>query len=158
MKLKLSEWASIAEIFSGVAVVISLIFLIVGIRENTQITRAAAYDRNIDALNALRTEVVRDDETARRWLAYETGQAGEFEGIDRMQLNNQINITFANYEKAYFNHKYGVMGDSEWTRYERQICINQERLKILPDLKADMATVVTDEFVDYMEGLCGTDD
>jgi len=158
MKLKLSDWANLAEIVSGVAVIVSLIFLILGIRENTEITRAAAYDRNIDALNLLRSEVVRDSETARRWHAYETGQADSLEGIDRMQLNNQINITFSNYEKAYFNHQYGVLGDSEWTRYERQICINQERLDSLPDLKADMETVVTDEFVEYMADLCSSDD
>jgi hypothetical protein len=154
MTNKLSDWANIAEIISGVAVIVTLIFLILGIRENTEVTRAAAYDRNIDALNLLRTEVVRDSEIARRWYAYETGQAAALEGIDRLQLNNQINITFSNYEKAYFNHKYGVLGDSEWTRYERQICINLRRLEPLPDLKADMATVVTDEFVEFMQDLC----
>ena len=41
MKQKLSEWASIAEIVSGIAVVITLVFLIFGIRENTEVTRAA---------------------------------------------------------------------------------------------------------------------
>lgn len=158
MNQKLSDWANLAEIVSGVAVIVSLIFLILGIRENTEITRAAAYDRNIDALNLLRAEVVRDSEIARRWYAYETGQAGTLEGIDRMQLDNQINITFSNYEKAYFNHQYGVLGDSEWTRYERQICINEERLNSAPDLKADMETVVTDEFVQYMEDLCSAED
>ena len=52
----------------------------------------------------------------------------------------------------------GELGSVTVGRRRLVICINQERLKILPDLQADMATVVTDEFVDYMEGLCGTDD
>jgi hypothetical protein len=157
MRLKLSDWASIAEVVSGIAVVISLIFLIVGIRENTEITRAAAYDRNVDGLIAFRADIARDDELAQLWLAYESGKSAKLEGIDRLQLNNLINLAFGNYEKAYFNRKYGVLGESEWTRYERQICINLERLKDLPDLKADMATVVTDEFAEYMEDLCGTE-
>jgi hypothetical protein len=157
MNLKLSDWASIAEIVSGIAVVVSLIFLIVGIRENTEVMRAAAYDRNIDALNATRAQIIADDEQARLWLAYETGQASNLESVDRLQLNTTINMVFGNYEKAYFNRKYGVLGESEFTRYERQICINFKRLDDLPDLKADMATVVTVEFLDYIESLCGTD-
>lgn len=156
MKLRLSDWASVAEIVSGIAVVVSLIFLIVGIRENTAVMRAAAYDRNIDALNATRVQIVSDDEHARLWLAYEAGEASKLEGIDRLQLNTTINMVFGNYEKAYFNHKYGVLGESEFTRYERQICINLERLNQLPDLKADLATVVTEEFLEYSERLCGT--
>lgn len=154
--LKLSDWASIAEVISSVAVVISLIFLIVGIRANTEVTRAAAYDRNVDALNSFRADVARDDELAQLWLAYESGEAAQLEGLDRLQLNMVINLAFGNYEKAYFNHKYGVMGNSEWTRYERQICINLVRLKALPDLRADMATVVTNEFVEYIDDFCGT--
>lgn len=156
MKLKLADWASIAEVVSGIAVVVSLIFLIAGIRDNTEVTRAAAYDRNVDGLIAFRADVATDDALARLWLAYESGETGQLDDIERLQLNNLINWVFGNYEKAYFNHKYGVLGDSEWTRYERQICINQERLKDVPDLKADMATVVTDEFFDYIEGLCVT--
>jgi hypothetical protein len=41
MNKKLSDWASIAEIVSGVAAEIALIFLIVGIRSNSEMTRVA---------------------------------------------------------------------------------------------------------------------
>lgn len=57
--MKLSGWASIAEIISGTAVLITLVFLVFGIRENTEITRAAAYDRNIDSLNQWRLDGAR---------------------------------------------------------------------------------------------------
>lgn len=41
MKLKLSEWTSVAEILSSLAVVITLIVLVLGIRANTEEMRAA---------------------------------------------------------------------------------------------------------------------
>jgi hypothetical protein len=39
--MKLEKWALIAEIVGGVSVVITLIFLIAGIRENTAVTRVS---------------------------------------------------------------------------------------------------------------------
>jgi hypothetical protein len=63
MAVKLSDWANVAEVVSGVAVVITLIFLILSIRENTEITRAAAYDTFAETPAALR--LVISDEFSR---------------------------------------------------------------------------------------------
>ena len=62
MNQKLSDWASIAEIVSGVAVVITLIFLIVGIRENTNVVRASAFSDNLSAFNDFSMTVAADAE------------------------------------------------------------------------------------------------
>ena len=40
MKLKLSEWASIAEIFAGIAVAVSLVFVGIQIRGSIRATQA----------------------------------------------------------------------------------------------------------------------
>ena len=47
MKLKLSDWASVAEIMSGIAVVVTLIFLILGIRANTDAQLAASRQTSV---------------------------------------------------------------------------------------------------------------
>ncbi len=44
MNQKLSDWASAAEIIASIAVVITLIILILGIRENTEVVRAGSYN------------------------------------------------------------------------------------------------------------------
>ena len=158
MNEKLSKWGSIAEIISGVAVVVTLVFLILGIRENTEVTRAATYDRNIDSLNQSRIEMVKDPEIARFWHAFETHQTDSLDELERFRLGTYINIVFGNYEKAYFARKYGILGESECSRYARQICVNQGRLRSTSDLRADMETVVTDEFTDYMVSMCADGD
>ncbi len=38
LKLKLSEWASVAEIIGGLAIVASLLFVGLEVRENTRVT------------------------------------------------------------------------------------------------------------------------
>lgn len=151
---RLAAWASVAEIVSSVAVVITLVFLILGIRENTAITRATAYDRNIDSLNEQRRATIEDPQVALLWFKFEAGDADGWTPLDRMRLGFLVNTTFGNYEKAYYAHEYGVLGDSEWTRYERQICINEERLQVFPDLRSDLNTVITDDFAAYIVATC----
>ena len=46
MNQKLADWASIAEIISGIAVVVTLIVLIVEVRDNTEVLRVSAYNDN----------------------------------------------------------------------------------------------------------------
>ena len=67
MNQKLSNWASIAEIIAAIGVIVTLIFLIVGIRENTEITRVTAFDRNMESVNQWRLEMAKDPELARIW-------------------------------------------------------------------------------------------
>ena len=63
MNQKLSDWASIAEIISGIAVVVTLIFLIAGIRENTAVLRGSSYSNTLESLNQLQASIMADSET-----------------------------------------------------------------------------------------------
>jgi len=67
MNQRLSNWASISEIASGIGVIVTLIFLIAGIRDNTEITRSAAFDRNMESINQFRLELAKDSELTRIW-------------------------------------------------------------------------------------------
>ncbi len=58
--MKLEKWALIAEIIGGVAIVLSLLFVGLEIRGNTQVARAEAYESNIDSINEWRLELIRD--------------------------------------------------------------------------------------------------
>ncbi len=49
-KLKLSEWANIAEIIGGIAIVASLLFVGLEVRENTRVTILTS-DRALDQQN-----------------------------------------------------------------------------------------------------------
>jgi len=45
--MKLSEWANVAEIFGGAAIIASLIFVGLEVRENTQVVKLTS-DRALD--------------------------------------------------------------------------------------------------------------
>ncbi len=152
MNQKLSDWASIAEILSSIAVVVTLLFLVFGIRENTEITRAAAYDRNIDSLNQWRLDVAQNEELLRAWNAYRRGDIGGRIEAEDAGLGLILTALWGIYEKSYYANKYGILGASEWNRFEVQICLGRA---IDARLWNEMIKIrLTEEFADYVVAFC----
>jgi len=54
-KEKLKIWALAAEVISGIAVVVTLVFLVFEMRNNTSATQAQTYQLLMQEMNAYRT-------------------------------------------------------------------------------------------------------
>lgn len=149
--MKLSDWASIAEIVAGVGVIVTLIFLIAGIRENTEITRAAAFDRNMESINQWRVELAKDPEMTRIWLSQTTRE--ELNEVDEFRLAMLHGSLWGIYEKSYYAQEYGVLGPSEWSRFQIQMCARKADMGA--EFWANLASsTLTERFKDYAERLC----
>ena len=59
MKIKLAEWASVAEILGAVAIVISLYFVSSELRDGNRETRAATTQATLDSAMAFNVEILR---------------------------------------------------------------------------------------------------
>jgi hypothetical protein len=158
MKLKLTEWASVAEIASGVAVVVTLIILIIGVNENTDVMRASAYKGYIDSLNELQASVLVDPDGLRVWDAYMggSGAAAELDGLDRRRLGIIILNVLRIYEGAYFSNRYGVIGAEEWSRFAGMLCVHHRNVLVAgwaPRIFSG-GTPLTAEFTQYMDQQC----
>lgn len=105
MNQKLSDWASVAEIVSGVAVVVTLIFLVLGIRENSEITRAVAYERNVDSRNEWRMCVSEDDERLRIYQAFLAGQIDDLNDLAIDRLGFILDAIWSINEKTYYSNQ-----------------------------------------------------
>jgi hypothetical protein len=156
MSLKLSDWADIAGIVSGIAVVVTLVFLVIGIRENTAVTRASMYERSADRLIDFRNQTINDPELGRLFQAYVDSRPEGVEGIDRFRLRQLVLNQFQTYEQAYFARQYGVLGDAEWRRFERQICEAYPRAQVFPDFFQILGFVMTEEFMAFAKQSCET--
>ena len=153
MKLKLAEWASIAEIVSGVAVVVTLIFLVVGIRENTDITRASMYDRTLDSVNQWRMIVVNNDELLDAWSDRAPDlDMGQWSAPERLRLLFLANSLWGTYEKAFYAREYSIIGDDEWVRFEIQICFQYQGEA--PEVRDLFPNFLTPRFIAYIQVLC----
>ena len=94
MNERLSSWANLAEIASGIAVVITLVVLSVGIRENTEVMKSSIYTQSIDSLNQFRDAGFRDREAARIWRAFQISDTDEFDDVDMARLQQMMLTLF----------------------------------------------------------------
>lgn len=150
----LSTWASIAEIISGAAVVVTLIFLILGLRENAELTRASMYDRTIDSMNQFRTLLVTDIDAARLWQSHVDEEVDSLDGLDTLRSRQLVSLIFGVYEKAYYAREYDVLGPEEWERFEFQICRQYDRARRSQILSEVLELTMTPTFTEYMVDQC----
>lgn len=121
--MKLSDWGIIAEIVSAIAIVVSLIFVGFEIRSNTQAEYLSSYDRLLADNGNWWVAQATNPETMLAFLEYYGAEDHEsldatVQGIGSAMGTAAIQI----YERAYFAHTYGRLGDAEWSRYQRIMC------------------------------------
>jgi hypothetical protein len=157
MNQKLSDWASIAEIVSGVAVVVTLVFLIRGIDENTELTRAALYASHINAFNEQSRDAYSDPEVARIFRAWLVEDFSSLSESDNARLEQMVAYFFRSYEGAFLAHQSGLYGEFEWERMERSTCDNYGRA-IAGGFAYLLDALMTRPFLDFMEHNCPSRD
>lgn len=151
--MKLERWASFAEIVSSVAVVVTLVFLVLGLRENSDIMRASSFASATDSLIDLNRDIMKDGELAYIFEAWRVNDVSHLDDRQMAQLAQMAVALFRTYEKAFIADRYDLLGPGEWRRFERTICV------IYPGLsEAGMEELVrgslTDDFVRQIEASC----
>ena len=149
--------AQLAEILASLAVLITLVFLVVEVRQNTEVTRAAAYDRSVDALNAWRLTIAGDPDLSARWQAYVTNDLEAHPDLADIRLQLLLNTIWAIYESAYYANQYGLLGASEWERHRVLTCVRYRTDRprwTEPFVGQSLRDILTPEFVSYVESAC----
>lgn len=143
MNQRLSDWANIAQITSGFAVLVTLVLLILSLRENTDVTRAAMYQLSTDSLNQFRRDIMNDPTMAQLYDDFLNDRAGSIEGVERVRLS----------ENAFFTRRYGLLGSAEWGRFEQSIC-DYYALSRSANLAPAVQRVMTRDFMEHIATSC----
>ena len=115
------KFASIAEIIGGLAVLITLVVLILEIRENTEATKRANYETLMQELRDWRELTISSDRVNSVFIQ------GFDNGIqpnpgDQNIYNQMFNVLWSIYESAYFFNESNDLGENEWERFRSNIC------------------------------------
>ena len=153
--MKLEKLAQVAEIVSGAAVVVSLVFLILGIRENTAMTRVSVYSDLMDSVVRLESLRVEDENLERVLGTFYNETTDTLNDSERGTVTAYVATLFRNYERAYFSREYDVIGDVEWGRFERLICANSRRAKLIGLDLSQQGEFLTSAFREYIGASCG---
>lgn len=150
---RLQKWALIAEIVGGLAVIITLVFLIFEIRENSAVIRSSSYGQYTELLNDWRLEGSSNPEIARLWRIYADGNLNSLNEVESQQLQFFATSLWGIYEASYFAYEYGVLGVSEWDRLKTVAC-SQYRVAQPHDFWQRLKRFITPEFAAYIETDC----
>ena len=97
--MKLSEWAQVAEIVGGAAIIASLVFVGIEVRENTFVVRAQS-DRAIDQQNVALNIVVAENADFAEILVRGEVDRGSLDPAELARFDNYCLARFGAYENV----------------------------------------------------------
>ncbi len=111
--MDLTYYANLAEIFGTVAIVVSLVYVAVEIRQNTRVTRLATaqnISRDLREANAI---VANDTDMAEILLKGIESEAA-LTRAERLRLYFYLNLAYRVYENAYYQKQKGALDIYVW--------------------------------------------
>ena len=153
---KLQDFALIAEVVAAAAVIVTLVFLVLEMRSNTDAIRAQTYTELMTQINDWRALTVTDPTLA------ELTDKKDAEGWEGLSSVEERRVWFGSivlwgiYESAFYARERGVLGEDEWQRFEITMCRRfRSGVDWDPPGRREMPLVLTPRFVQYVESVCG---
>ena len=164
-KFELQQWALAAEVVGGIAVVVTLIFLALETRENTNAIQAQTYQALTSELNTVR-RTMGEPEYFRIFIKL---IKLEYESLSEEEQITYIFLAGAKwgvYESAFYARERGILGENEWGRFSDAICRNlvfdkpfwdsqdQQLVLSVGKISYGISSGLTPNFKNYVETLC----
>ena len=111
-KLKLSEWASLAEVVGAIAVVVSLVYVGIQINGNTIEVRAANRQELVSRSFVATSRVVESPEVAAILVKVAEGQV--LAPVESMQYSYFVRSMLYDVQEAYLLYREGRLSDEYW--------------------------------------------
>lgn len=116
-KLSLANWADIASILSAVAVVVSLVFVALQIRDNTAAVQSQNERDLVRSLQGLELNRVTDAELAALLLRARNGDT--LSDLDRYRVESLVYLYLNTWEEALHDVTHGLMEPEIWAALDR---------------------------------------
>jgi len=114
--MTIQDWGALGDMIGGIAVVASLIYLAIQIRQNTQqiahsieTSRLSAFERNIESANRVRELLIRDSDLARLFLRG-SEEYDDLDSSEKFRFGLVMSNIMTAFQGAYLRH-ISVGGD-----------------------------------------------
>ena len=116
--MTLSELGSIGEFISSIAVIISLVYLAVQIRKNTEAERTSTYQSVVSDFGALNVTMASNPD-----ISFLFGNAmetfGDLRPDEKARVSQLFFATFHFFENMYYQHRKGYLEEDVWPGWKR---------------------------------------
>jgi hypothetical protein len=143
-----------AEIISAVGVLITLIILVLSVRENTATVRATAAAASRDALASMNDQdlLLTDDDI--RLLVSSTHAETRWQDLDEVEqfkLKSAQRSFFRRAEAQYFRYRHGLLDDDAWQTVRHRVWLHIETPVQKAIWERDRLSIYTPGFVEAIE-------
>ena len=145
--MKLDTAVKIFEIFSALAVLVTLVILVLEVRENTVAVQRSTFNQVSNNQILWRKTMLENDKLFDSYFnAVRKGQPLDEKETDRVRVYTEM--LWITYEQAFFSYRAELLGETEWKRFEKWICIGWSPPQEVWNV---MALSLSSEFVLYVE-------
>jgi len=116
----LVQLASIGEIISSIAVIISLIYLAIQIRQNTDAERTTTYQSIVSDFGALNISMASTPELSDMFVRG-LEDFNQFKPAERARISQAFFQCFRYFENMFYQHHRGYLDEEIWTGWKRLI-------------------------------------
>jgi hypothetical protein len=149
-RLRLSDWASIAEIGSALAVVASLLYVGYEIQQNTKVSLAS--NRQAVATRAQDLALFSADIDINRLISGPDGDDVELSERDANNLTAYVGALLRSSEEAYLLYRDGLLDEEYWmTRAGVMLTILRSARARQVYFQTRDSGFYTDDFVDWVD-------
>ena len=147
--MSLQDLGSIGEFFGGLAVLVSLVYLALQIRQNTTSVRAATSASVSESLSSFSETIISHPELARLWFQ----GIGEYDSLED-QARHQFGLALLTYmrrvENAFYQHARGFVDPDHWQTTERLLTRMMSNPGVLR-WWSESKSRFSDRFVEFVE-------
>ena len=118
--MDLEAFANVGEFVSGVAVVVSLAYLALQIRQNTNSVRTENYARALDRIAAMQAQLSQDSDLS-RLFAKGVADVSNLTPVERIRLTWALYEAFGAFEFMFFAARSRALPDEVWARWSATV-------------------------------------
>lgn len=111
--MSLEDLGNLGEFIAALAVVVSLVYLAVQIRQNTRSVRVSSYQVAVSSIADWSREVSLSSDASRIY-AVGLRDPDQLNPDETLRLYFQLISLFRNYENLFYQHHQGMIDDSAW--------------------------------------------
>ena len=147
-KPRLSDWASIAEITAAVAVILSLVYVGIELRHNTQALQHESYQNVLDRMSEEQSILATNEDLLEIAMKAEVAP-DELSAFEWRRFKHLVLPSFGTWEYIYLANQDGAVSELQWRAFQPyflELICSPGYFKIWDEMQYAFAA----EFIDYM--------
>ena len=140
--------ATIANILASAAVVLTLVFIGIQLKQNAELTRMAAAQTSAQLLSTNLGRIIENPDLAE--LITKDGAPDSWTRPERLRVSNFLSASFRHYEVLHTHRRFGVFEEELWGGTEARLRDSLDSAAIR-DWWADSKAFYAKSFVTYVD-------